>query len=73
MANLVKQTIGITKDLVMMAKKKRSLQQTPRSRLNEKYFNYGKKDHYARDCPGHTNRKRKSKDKKVEQEAKRER
>lgn len=55
----------------MIAKKKELLQQIPRSRPNKKCFNYGKKVHYARDCSGRTNLKRKLKDKKTEQKAKR--
>lgn len=50
----------------MMAKKKGPHQQTPRFWLNKKCFNYGKKDYYARDCPDHTDSKKKSKDKKIE-------
>lgn len=49
-----------------MARKKRPQQQSLRSRPNKKYFNYGKKSHYARDCPGRINLKKKLKDKKME-------
>ena len=70
-ANLAKRATGITRDLAMVARKKRSQQQSPKSRPNEECFNYGKKDHYARDCPGRTNPKRKPEDEKTEQEAKR--
>lgn len=55
----------------MVARKKKLLQQNPKSRPNEEYFNYGKKNHYARDCPGCTNLIKKPKDEKTEQEAKR--
>lgn len=41
-----------------MASKKEPQQQNPRSRPNKKYFNYCKKDHYARYCSSCTNPKK---------------
>lgn len=70
-ANLAKQAIGVIGDQTMMARKKGPQQQTSRSRPNEECFNCGKKGHYARDCPGRINSKRKPEDEKTEQEAKR--
>lgn len=69
--NLAKQAIGIIEDLAVMTKNKKPQQQSPRSRSNEKCFNYSKKNHYAIDCPGRINLKRKPEDKKTEQEPKR--
>lgn len=58
-ANLAKQTTGVTRDLAIIVRKKRLLQQTPQSKPNKKCFNYGKKGYYARDCLGRNNSKKK--------------
>lgn len=70
-ANLVKQTTSVIEDLTIMARKKRRLLPTPRSKPNKKYFNCSKKDQYTRNCSGCTNPKKNLEDKKADQEAKR--
>ena len=55
----------------MVVRKKRPQQQSLNPRPNEECFNCGKKSHYARDCPGRTNPKKKLEDEKTEQKAKR--
>lgn len=47
-ANLVKQAVGATADLALMAKKKQSEKSNFRLKTNKKYFNCGKKGHYAK-------------------------
>lgn len=70
LANLAKRVIYITIDLAMMPRKKDSQQQSLESRLNIECFNYSIKSNYTRNCLYCTNSKRKSKDKKMEYEAK---
>ena len=57
-ANLAKRAVGVTEDLALMAKKKQP-ERTTRSKSMEECFNYGKKDHYAKDCCSSTSNKRK--------------
>lgn len=56
-ANLAKQVVRATADLIMIAKKKQS--DKSNSRPNKKCFNYGKKGHYAKNCRSSTSNKRK--------------
>lgn len=68
--NLTKRVTDITKDLVLIIIKKELQQQSPKTRLNKKYFNCGKKSNYIRDCLSHINLKKKPKDEKIEQKTK---
>lgn len=47
-ANLTKQIVGVTAVLALIAKKKQP-ERVTKSNLEEEYFNYGKKGHYAKD------------------------
>lgn len=49
----------------MIAKKNKPQQQTPRFRLNKKYFNYSKKSYYIKNYLGCINLKRNPEDKKI--------
>ena len=69
-ASMTKWATGQTADLVMITKKRLDKrQQTPNPKANEECFNCEKKGHYARDC--YSNLKKKLKDEKAVEEAKR--
>ena len=53
-ANLAKQAVRARADLAMMAKNKQLEKYLAKLKTNEKYFNCGKKGHYARDCTRQT-------------------
>lgn len=65
MTNLAKRTISVIGNLAIIVKEKGLLQETPRSKSNEKCLNHGKKDHHAKDFLGHTKLKKKLEDRKV--------
>lgn len=64
-ANLAKRVVGATADLTMMAKKKQSDKSD--ARPNEKWFNCGKKGHYAKDCCSSNSNKRKQVEESIEE------
>lgn len=65
---MAKQATNQTANLAIMTKKRLDgWQQMPIPKVNKKYFNYGKKGYYAKNCYLHM--KRKSKDKKTAKEA----
>ena len=69
-ANMAKWVTSQTADLAIMTRKRSDgRQQTPNPKANEECFNCGKKGHYVRDC--YSNSKRKPKDKKAAEKAKR--
>lgn len=57
-ANIAKRIIRVIANLALMAKKKQ-LKRAAKSKPGEKYFNYGKKGHYAKDyCSSISNKKK---------------
>ncbi len=67
--NLAKRVTGKIGDLAMMTKKKQMKKQRPFPKANEECFYCGKRKHYTKDC--YLAIKRKSKEEKVAEEAKR--
>lgn len=70
-AKMAKRATSQTADLSIMVKKRSDAwsQQQLKSQSTKEFFNYGKTKHYTKDCCSAT--KRKLKDKKASQEAKR--
>lgn len=58
-ANLAKQVVKVTANLVMTTKKRQSETSSFKFRINKECFNFGKKGYYTKDCYSSTQNKRK--------------